>query len=240
MRVDGVLEAWTDLLDQNDHFEFFWVPNTGWALTKRNRRTTEPAAPRSRWERWRNEILYDNVAFGAANVVARRRPSLTRRLGKALPSAGRVEYIEPSHQVFASARHVRFYEMEYAIPVERVPEALNRVRALVRAEGIPLLFPVEVRAVAGDDIALSTAQGRDTGYIAVHVYRGAPFQRYFEGVGAIMDDFDGRPHWGKLHFQRAETLAARYPGWSEFQVVRDRVDPGRVFANGYLDRVLGA
>lgn len=240
MRVDGVLEAWTDLLATNDHFEFFWVPNTGWALTKRNRRTDEPAAPRSRWERFRNEILYDNVAFGAANRVARRRPSLTRRLGKALPSAGRVEYTEPSHQVFASARHVHFYEMEYAIPVDAVPEALNRVRAFVKAEAIPLLFPVEVRAVAGDDIALSTANGRETGYIAVHVYRGTPFRRYFEGVEAIMDDFDGRPHWGKLHFQRAETLAGRYPAWSDFQAVRDRLDPGRVFANAHLDRVLGS
>ena len=26
-----------------------------------------------------------------------------------------------------------------------------------------------------------------------------------------MDDYGGRPHWGKLHFQTAETLAPRYP-----------------------------
>lgn len=239
LRVDAVLEAWDDLLDRNDHFEFFWVPNTGWALTKRNRRTAERVEPRSRWVRWRNEVLYDNVAFGVANRVARRRPSATRRLGKALPSAGRVEYTEPSHQVFASARHVRFYEMEYAIPVDAVPEALNRIRALVKDEGIPLLFPVEVRAVAGDDIALSTAHGRETGYLAVHVYRGTSYQRYFGGVEAIMDDYDGRPHWGKLHFQTAETLAERYPRWAEFATIRDRLDPGRTFANGYLDRVLG-
>jgi L-gulonolactone oxidase len=238
-RVDAVLEAWDELLVAHDHFEFFWVPNTGWALTKRNRRTTDPVQERSRWVRWRNEVLYDNVAFGAANRVARRRPSATRRLGKALPSAGRVEYTEPSHAVFASTRLVHFYEMEYAVPVEVVPEALTRVRALVKDEGLPLLFPVEVRAVAADDIALSTATGRTTGYVAVHVYRGTPFRRYFEGVEAIMDDYDGRPHWGKMHFQTAATLAARYPRWDEFAAVRDRLDPARTFANAYLDRVLG-
>ena len=30
-----------------------------------------------------------------------------------------------------------------------------------------------------------------------------------------MDDYDGRPHWGKLHGQRAATLAPRYPQWDD-------------------------
>ena len=77
--------------------------------------------------------------------------------------------------MFASPRLVRFYEMEYAIPREAVPEALNRVRALVDRLGVPISFPVEVRVVAPDDIPLSTAHGRATGYIAVHVYN-APRQ----------------------------------------------------------------
>lgn len=240
MRVDAVLADWEEILDRHDHFEFFWVPNTGWALTKRNRRTTEGVQPRSPWIRWRNEVLYDNVAFGAANRVARRRPSATRRLGRALPSAGRVEYTEPSAQVFASPRRVRFYEMEYAIPVAEVPEALDRVRAFVAEEQLPLLFPVEVRAVAADDIPLSPAHGRETGYLAVHVYRGTPFERYFAAVEAIMGDHGGRPHWGKLHFLTAAELAPRYPGWARFQAVRERLDPDRRFANAYLERVLGA
>ncbi len=238
-RVDAVLAEWEEILEREDHFEFFWVPNTGWALTKRNWRTTERAQPRSRWHRWRNQVLYDNLAFGAANRVARRWPAATRRLGKALPSAGRVDYVEPSHDVFASPRFVRFYEMEYAIPLASVPEALNRVRDLVAAEALPLLFPVEVRAVAADDIALSPAYGRETGYVAVHVYRGTPFERYFTGVEAIMGDYGGRPHWGKLHFLTAAELAPRYTLWERFATLRDRLDPARRFANPHLDRVLG-
>src|SRR3546814_13759646 len=101
--------------------------------------------------------------------------------------------------------------MEYGIPREAVPEALNRVRRLVDEAGIQLSFPVEVRAVAGDDIPLSTAHGRPTGYIAVHVYKGTPYDTYFQGVERIMDSYGGRPHWGKMHFKRAETLAPRYP-----------------------------
>jgi L-gulonolactone oxidase len=73
----------------------------------------------------------------------------------------------------------------------------------------------------------------------VHVYQGTQYQQYFEAVEDIMDDYGGRPHWGKLHFQTAETLAPRYPEWDRFQAMRRRLDPDGRFSNAYLDRVLG-
>ena len=239
MRVDEVLADLDELVEGNDHFEFFWVPHTGWALTKRNRRTDEPARPRSRRKEWVDDVLVTNVLFGAACRVGRWRPSLVPRVAKLIPSSGRVEYTDRSDKVFTSPRYVHFLEMEYAIPREAVPEALNRVRALVDQLGIQLSFPVEVRMTAGDDIPLSTAHGRETGYIAVHVYRGTPFDAYFTGVEGIMDTYGGRPHWGKMHFQSHETLAPRYPAWDRFQTMRARLDPTGRFANPYLDRVLG-
>jgi len=133
---------------------------------------------------------------------------------------------------------VRFVEMEYGIPAHAVPEAVERVRRLTARLATPPLFPIEVRVSAGDDIPLSTASGRDSGWVAVHQYRGVPYLEYFRGVESIMDDYDGRPHWGKLHFQTAATLAPRYPRWNEFISVRDRLDPTGTFRNDYLDRVL--
>jgi L-gulonolactone oxidase len=129
--------------------------------------------------------------------------------------------------------------MEYAIPREHVVEALGRVRELVDRQGRYIGFPVEVRFVAPDDIPLSTAYGRPTAYIAAHVYRGTPYDQYFQGVEAIMNDYGGRPHWGKMHFQTAATLAPRYPRWDEFQAMRERLDPRRTFTNPYLERALG-
>ncbi len=96
-----------------------------------------------------------------------------------------------------------------------------------------------MRGVAPDDGLLSTSHGRSTGYIAVHQYRGMEFESYFRAVEAIMDEYGGRPHWGKRHYQSAATLRPRYPGWDRFQAVRDRLDPGRKFENDYLRRVLG-
>jgi FAD/FMN-containing dehydrogenase len=100
-------------------------------------------------------------------------------------------------------------------------------------------FPVEVRATAADDIPLSMASGRPTGFVAVHSYRDHPHERYFELVEAAMRDLGGRPHWGKLHRRRAADLAPAYPQWDEFAAVRDRMDPDRRFANPELERVLG-
>ena len=239
MPVDDVLADLDALVSENDHFEFYWVPHTRWALTKRNRRTDEPAEPRTRVRELIDDVLLPNVAFGAMCRIGRRRPQWIPRLAKLVPSSDRIEYVDRSDRVFTSPRLVRFYEMEYAVPREALPDALQRVRGLVDRLGMQLSFPVEVRVVRGDDIPLSTAHGRDTGYIAVHVYKGTPYDAYFQGVEAIMDDYDGRPHWGKMHFQRAETLAPRYPRWHDFQAMRDRLDPQRRFSNPYLERVLG-
>jgi len=239
LRLDAVLEALDDHVDGHDHFEFFWVPHTGWALTKTNDRTDRPAAPRSRWRSFRDDILLANVAFGALCRLGRWRPSLVPRLARALPSTGRVTYVERSDRVFASPRFVRFYEMEYAVPRAAAAEAVRSLRTWVERSGLHISFPVEVRFVAGDDIALSPAYGRDTCYVAVHVYRGTQFHQYFSAVEQIMGDLGGRPHWGKLHFQTAATLAPRYPRWDDFQSARRRLDPDGRFTNDYTDRVLG-
>jgi len=239
MRVDEVLEALDEVASANEHFEFYWFPNTRWALTKRNNRTGQPVGGRTRWQEFRDDVLLQNIAFGAVCRLGRLRPSLIPRLNRLLPSQGRIDYVDRSDRAFTTPRWVRFYEMEYAIPREAAVEAFGRFRSYVESCGLPVVFPVEVRVLAGDDIPLSTAYGRDTCYIAAHVYQGMHYQQYFEAVEAIMDGYGGRPHWGKLHFQTAERLAPRYPEWERFQRARARLDPEGHFSNAYLDRVLG-
>jgi L-gulono-1,4-lactone dehydrogenase len=240
LRLDDVLRELGDHVRDNDHFEFFWVPHTGWALTKTNNRTTASVAPRPRLRATFDDVVMENYAFGALCHVGRHFPSQIPRLAKALPSSGRVEFVDQSYKVFASKRIVRFYEMEYSIPAAACGEALGEVRSFVAATGLMLNFPVEVRFTAADDMPLSTGFGEPRCYIAVHIFKGMEFRPYFEGVERIMNSYGGRPHWGKLHFQTAATLADRYPEWSRFIDLREQLDPHRRFTNAYLDRVLGA
>ena len=239
MRVDQLLEEIDTHVDTNDHFEFFWVPHTGWALTKRNNRTEDDVSPQPVVRHWIDKVLIENYGFGAVCAVGRMRPKWIPRLAKALPSSGGREYVDTSYKVFASTRLVKFYEMEYSIPRSHVVDALNEVRSMVDSNGHLLNFPVEVRFTKADDMALSTSYGRDSAYIAVHIYKGMDYQPYFRDVEAIMQTHEGRPHWGKLHFRTAPDLAPAYPLFDEFLQLRKRLDPNRVFANEYTDRVLG-
>jgi L-gulonolactone oxidase len=129
--------------------------------------------------------------------------------------------------------------MEYALPRADTPTAVRRVLELIERRGFAVPFPIEVRTVAGDDAFLSTAYGRDSGFVAVHTYRGMEWEPYFRAVEVIMDELGGRPHWGKRHFQSSATLRPRYPEWDRFQAVRARLDPQGRFANEWTERVLG-
>ncbi len=238
--LDEVLDRFDSWATEHDHTEFFWFPYTDVALTKRNDRTDAAPTERPRWKQVVDEEIMQNGAFGAINRLGRARPAWIPGLARmAARTMGRSEYVARSDQVFATPRRVRFTEMEYAIPRRHVVEAVRRVRDLIPTLHVPISFPIEVRVLGADDIPLSTATERESAYLAVHVYRGMANEQYFRGVEAIADDYDGRPHWGKLHFQNAATLAPRYPQRDRFRDVRAELDPDGRFANAYLDRVLG-
>lgn len=239
--IDAVLNDWPVFAESARHVEFFWMPGGTECYVKRNDPTELTPEAIGRVKNTVDKLLFENVALGAAMRTARRFPSQVPRLRSVIEAAATPSVrVDKSYRIFASPRHVRFVEMEYGIPIAVVPEAFRRLQRLIASLDDPPLFPIEVRTSAADDIPLSTAQGRDTGWIAVHRYHGIPFGEYFRGVEAIMNDYGGRPHWGKLHYQSAETLRDRYPEWEDFQVVRDDLDPQRTFANDYTDRVLGA
>ncbi len=235
------LDRFDELTAENDHFEFFVFPHTDTALTRANNRTAEPPRPRGRLSAYANDVLLTNHTFEllcrAGRRFPRRIPQINRLVTRLAGSSVRVDR---SAEIFASPRLVRFTEMEYALPRERTTEAVRRVLELIEQRGLAVPFPIEVRTVAPDDAFLSTAAGRDSGFVAVHMYRGMQWQPYFRAVEAIMDELDGRPHWGKRHFQTAATLRPRYPDWDRFQAVRARLDPDGLFANDWTDRVLGA
>ncbi|MGH2880883.1 MAG: D-arabinono-1,4-lactone oxidase [Solirubrobacteraceae bacterium] len=234
------LDRFEELAAANDHFEFFVFPHCDTALTRTNNRTDEPPRPRAKTAAWLNDVLLTNHAFGAFCALGRALPSQIPRINRLVTKvAGTSKRVDRSDRIFASPRLVRFTEMEYSLPRERTPEAVRAVMELIERRGFAVPFPIEVRTVAPDDAMLSTAYGRESGFVAVHMYRGMKWRPYFEAVEQIFYDLGGRPHWGKRHFQTEATLRPRYPEWDAFQAIRARLDPGGRFANAWTDRVLG-
>src|SRR3954447_3881707 len=237
--LEDVLADLDAHVDGNDHFELFTFPHSPLALTRTNNRTDAPPTPRRPRREWIQDVALDNHAFGLVNRVARRAPrtipALNRFAGR---SASRRERVAESFEVFASPRLVRFEEMEYALPRARAAEALRACREILARH--PVSFPIELRFSAGDDALLSPAHGRETAFVAVHVFEGMSFEAPFREVEALLGEWGGRPHWGKRSFLGAEELAPRYPRWGAFAAVRERLDPGGRFVNPWIARSLGA
>jgi L-gulono-1,4-lactone dehydrogenase len=240
MSFDEVTARYDQLVAENEHFEFYWFPHTDGCNTKRNNRTSGPARPLPRVRGWIDDELLSNGVFQAVCSLGAAAPavvsSIARISSKALSAR---TYTDIPYKVFTSPRRVRFVEMEYALPREAVIPALRELKQLLDDSRFQVGFPVEVRSAPADDISLSTACGRETGYIAVHMYRGTPHEAYFTAAERIMTAHGGRPHWGKLHSRDASYMASVYPRFEEFTQIRDRLDPDRVFDNDYLRRVLG-
>jgi L-gulono-1,4-lactone dehydrogenase len=243
--LDEVLDRFDSLAAANDHFEFYWFPYGRKALVKRNNRLRAPGpvpVPGSMpgWRRfWEFEVM-ENAAFGALCRVGRARPALIPALNRFSSAAlsSRV-YADSSHRVFVTPRRVRFVESEYAVPRESLRDVLAELRRAVPRLADPVMFPVEVRVAAADDIWLSTAYGRDSAYIAIHQYAGLPYQAYFDLFESIVAGVAGRPHWGKLHSLDAARLRALYPRYDDFRRVRAEADPEGRFGNQYLTRLFG-
>jgi L-gulono-1,4-lactone dehydrogenase len=237
-----VTSRFTEFAADNDHFEFYWFPYGHNALVKRNNRVKDQGSPPAlpAWRRyWEYEVM-ENAAFGTLCRAGRAMPGLIKPLNRlAAATLSKRSYADTSHRVFVTSRRVRFVESEYAVPRDSVLDVLAELRARVPRLVHPVMFPVEVRVAAADDIWLSTAYGRDSAYIAIHQYVGLPYLDYFGLFESIAATVGGRPHWGKMHTLDAGRLGALYPRFADFLRVRDETDPERRFANPYLERVFG-
>jgi FAD-linked oxidoreductase len=244
MRWEEAVGSFDQLAAESHHLDMYWFPHSDRMLTKRNVRLdadVSDAQPLSRARAWFDDDLLANKAFGVLTAAANRVPAVIPRMnrmnGRLL---GARTYTDVAHKVFVTERNVVFREMEYAVPREAGLTALREARAALDASDVKVSFPVEIRVAPADDIPLSTASGRDSFYLAFHTHRDADHTAYFALMEQVMRAHGGRPHWGKVHTRQADGLAPLYPRFGEFLAMRERLDPDRVFANGYLRRVLGS
>jgi FAD-linked oxidoreductase len=240
MRWDEVLSRLDELAAENEHFEFYWFPHTEGCLTKRNNRVEGPAAPLPRFRHWLDDQFLSNTVFDGINRVSRRFPGIVPTVnGISAKALGARTYTDTSHKVFTSPRTVRFKEQEFAVPREQLIPTLRELRALFARKDWLISFPIEIRLLPAEDAWLSMAHGRDSAFIAIHVYHRNPHEEYFRGVEELMTAVAGRPHWGKMHTRDASYLETVYPRFGDFTALRDELDPDRRFANPYTGKVFG-
>ena len=136
-----------------------------------------------------------------------------------------------SFEVLPSHRPHFHTEMEYSIPEEHGPRCLAAIRDLLRNDFPDVVWPVEYRTVAQDDIWLSMAEGRPTVTISVHQDINQDETHYYRACEEIFLQYEGRPHWGKVNYLSGDQFAERYHHWADWWRVRDIHDPNGTFLN---------
>ena len=239
-RLSTCLEHLEEYQQQNNHFEFYWFPYTDMGQVKFLNETDAPATRSNLWSTF-NKLAVENGALWLLSESCRMFPRISPRVSKiSVAGITPLNEVNYSHQLYATPRMVKFQEMEYSIPVAQFSTVMGEIQARINERRYRVNFPIECRFVKGDNIWLSTTQGRDSAYIAIHMYRGMEYQRYFREIEEIFTQHEGRPHWGKIHTRDAAYLASVYPHWEDFRRVRAQIDPQGLFLNDYLRTLFAA
>ena len=128
-------------------------------------------------------------------------------------------------------------EMEYSIPTEHGPSCVAEIKNLLSSNYPDVLWPIEYRTVAADNVWLSPARGRSTVTVSIHEDVERDETAYYKDAETVFRAHGGRPHWGKVHYLSGEDLASDYNHWQDWWGVRDEVDPTGVLLNDALRKL---
>lgn len=140
-----------------------------------------------------------------------------------------------SHEVLPNHRPVLHTEMEFSVPYERGGECLDEIRQLLLTEFTDVEWPVEYRAIAADEVWMSTAYGQPMVSISVHEAIDKDDGPYFRACEAIFRRYEGKPHWGKAHFFDGDDMARAHERYADWWAVRESADPSGTFLNDHLE-----
>ncbi len=233
-KLSEVLDHYQQINQENRNFEFYWFPMTEYVMTKTSN-LASGKADKVGLSTFFQEYVLENMAFKLLCEYAYYFPKKNKWVSDfSAKAVGRSRKVYQSHKVYATPRLVKFNEMEYNVPMEAYEEVMKEIVKCISKNKFPVHFPIENRFVKQDDIYLSPAYGRNSAYIACHVYYKKPYKAYFKALEDIFKSFDGRPHWGKLHTLNTKDLQERYPKYTTFLKCREEQDPDEIFISPYL------
>jgi FAD-linked oxidoreductase len=239
MPYDEVPKILDELLHTHAHVRLYWFTGTDVIQVMTMNPTKKPRSPVNRVAQYFKDIVLDTDLLAVLQHVGHFFPGLVGPFNKFSESVGfvREERVDRSDRILTIPMPPVHEETEYSLPVTETVRVLADLPDLVAKNDIKINLPIEYRFVAGDENALSPAQGRDSVYVGAYTYGESFAQPMFATIEPYLKSLGGRPHWGK-HLQiSAEEVRAMYPGYDAFCAVRRDMDPHGVFTNA-LTRTL--
>jgi FAD-linked oxidoreductase len=232
--VEELLQIAPTLAQQHRHFEFYYLPFTGYAaaITHDVYTGTEVVHPEAADEEMLRDLRHLRDWLG-------RFPDLRRWVAKKLIDPNQTEQAQDrSWKLLSTQRPTKFNETECHVPRELGIACVREVIQVLERRN-DVFFPMEFRFIKADDAWLSPFYQRDSCSIAVHAAVGEPYDYLVSEIAPVFRKFQGRPHWGKLHGHTAADLSALYPRWKDFLAVRAQLDPTGRMLNPHLRSLFG-
>lgn len=263
--LEDILSNWDkDLWIHSEFTRVWWMPYMKQCIRWRAEKTSKPcrAVSRNIWSGNLGYYTYHTLLYCALWV-----PQITPLLEKFVLNVqcgftngiGGSGIEEGRTGLLLNCLYSQFVN-EWAIPLEKGPEALSRLSAWLNgdqkssqipfsSQGIWVHAPIEIRVADGSKTSPRayldpTAQTGPTLYLNATLYR--PFgcdpncrARYYQAFEYLMKELGGRPHWAK-NFSNVsqEILYAMYPDIGDWMNVRSQVDPDGMFVGDWHRRWL--
>ncbi|CAI2163959.1 9019_t:CDS:2 [Funneliformis geosporum] len=243
MKLNDILKNLDSIINSAEHVRIWWFPHTENCIIWKADRTTE-------------NLKIQQSSYFKDHIISFHLYQFLLNITRCFPSTVpllttlmfKYKFSQPKQVINDSYKQFNFdclfpqYTNEWAIPLEKTKEALEKLYEWVNGNGVFVHFPVEVRFVDKDDIWLSPAYKRKVCYIGIIMYRPynkpVPYKKYWAAFEEIMRSCDGRPYWAKEHTMTAAELEKSYPKFKEFIELQKSLDPNGMFLNLYLKRHL--
>jgi FAD/FMN-containing dehydrogenase len=204
-----MLDAFEHDIDAYRHYGLFWMPTD------------------------RSARLYNLHDAGADDCVVKRYLSFPPGTDRgAVPEHHRYG---TSFEIYPMIYDPNFHEVEYFLPLSEARSILIEMRELM-LKWLPLsVYPLEIRVVAADSAWLSPNYQRENLVVSISGEPGTDYWPYLRACDDLFASYDGRPHWGKIHFMSSARLTRLFPHYESFLETRQRFDPHGVFLNDHLE-----
>lgn len=210
--------TWQSDIDANRHYSFLWCPEEDSCEL-----LDLPGAP----------------GLSMANRSYTKRYNVAHIQDERDISTVEGSRLDRSYRIYPGGFTTQFHELEYFVPSEVGLAAVEVVQDLIRTKHPDQKYPVEVRWVKADEGYMSQFQGRDSTVITLTTEPGTDYWQFFRDADAVLQEFEPRAHWGKIHFMTRSRLERLYPELETFIQVRREFDPRGIFLNDHTRALLG-
>lgn len=263
--MDDLLASWdTHLWKEEEYVRVWWMPYMKKAVRWTGRKTHEPIrAVKASWFSGRLGYHIYHILLYAAQFMPSLLPAIESFVIKvqygSAHGSGSTGVSEGRTGLLMNCLYSQFVN-EWAIPLNRGPEAITRLSAWLHGDaasaripfdssGLYVHAPIEVRVADTSSsnprpfLDISNPDGPSL-YLNATLYR--PYNRdppchvrYYEAFEWLMRDLGGRPHWAKNFASMTGADAAQmYPNLGAWLRVRDEVDPEGMFLGEWHRRCL--